>query len=76
MMQEIKTAPMMTLRLGDVDNLVDEFTVYHAVYSPLFQRREQRHWSTQYLRGLLAEMPRKSIEPMMLTLNGADHNAI
>ena len=76
MMTEIETAPVMTLRPQDVDNLVDELQAYHAIYSPLFQRREQRQWSADYLRGLLLEMPRKSIEPMMLTLHGADHNAI
>ena len=75
-MTAIETAPVMTLRPQDVEGLVDELQAYHAIYSPLFQRREQRQWSAQYLRGLLLEMPRKSIEPMMLTLNGADPNGI
>ena len=76
MMTAIETAPTMNLRPGDVDFLVEELQAYHAIYSPLFQRREQRYWSAEYLRGLLVEMPRKSIEPMMLTLHGADPNAI
>jgi SRSO17 transposase len=76
MMSEIETAPVMTLRPEDIDNLVEELQAYHAIYSPLFQRSEQRQWSADYLRGLLLEMPRKSIEPMMLTLHGADRNAI
>ena len=75
-MSEIETVPVMTLRPQDIDHLVDELQAYHAIYSPLFQRREQRQWSADYLRGLLLEMPRKSIEPMMLTLHGADRNAI
>jgi SRSO17 transposase len=49
---------------------------YHAIYSPLFQRREQRQWSADYLRGLLLDIDRKSIEPMVLALHGADWNAI
>jgi SRSO17 transposase len=76
MMTMIETVPMMDLRPRDVDELVDELQAYHAIYSPLFQRREQRYWSGEYLRGLLLDMPRKSIEPMMLTLHGADPNAI
>ena len=76
MMTAIQTAPVMDLRPGDVDYLVEELQAYHAIYSPLFQRREQRYWSAEYLRGLLLDMPRKSLEPMMLTLHGADANAI
>ena len=75
-MATIETAPVMALRPRDVDELIDELQAYHAIYSPLFQRREQRYWSGEYLRGLLLDMPRKSIEPMMLTLHGADPNAI
>jgi SRSO17 transposase len=76
MMTKIETAPVLALSPPDVAGLVDELQAYHALYSPLFQRREQRHWSAEYLRGLLLEMPRKSIEPMMLTLHGSDQNAI
>lgn len=76
MMTAIETAPVMDLRPQDVDSLVEELQAYHAIYSPLFQRREQRQWSAEYLRGLLLEIPRKSIEPMMLALQGADPNAI
>ena len=75
-MTEIETAPVMDLRPQDVDNLVEELQAYHALYSPLFQRREQREWSAAYLCGLLMDLRRKSIEPMMLALNGADRNAI
>ena len=75
-MSELETAPVMTLRPQDIEDLVDELQAYHALYSPLFQRREQRHWSAEYLRGLRLEMQRKSIEPMMLTLHGSDQHAI
>ena len=46
------------------------------IYSPLFQRREQRDCAEKYLQGLLLELPRKSIEPMVLALEGADQNAV
>ncbi len=75
-MMTIETAPVMALRPRDVGELIDELQAYHAIYSPLFQCREQRYWPGEYLRGLLLDMPRKSIEPMMLTLHGADPNAI
>ncbi|ETX00413.1 MAG: hypothetical protein ETSY1_11300 [Candidatus Entotheonella factor] len=76
MMMMIETAPMVDLRPRDVDGLVDELQAYHVIYSPLFQRREQRYWSGEYLRGLFLEMPSKSVKPMVLTLHGADANAI
>jgi SRSO17 transposase len=76
MMTAIETAPVMDLRPQEVEHLIDELQAYHDLYSPLFQRREQRYWSAEYLRGLLLAMPRKSIEPMMLRLHGADRNAI
>jgi SRSO17 transposase len=76
MMTAIETAPVMDLRPQDVESLVEDLHAYHDLYSPLFQRREQRQWSVEYLRGLLLEIPRKSIEPMVLSLHGADYNAI
>jgi SRSO17 transposase len=72
----IETAPILELRPQDIDNLVDELRAYHTIYSPLFQRREQREWASDYLQGLLLTIPRKSIEPMVLALKGADANAI
>ncbi len=76
MLTAVETVPVMSLRPQDVESLVDALQAYHAIYSPLFQRREQRQWSAEYLRGLLLDIPRKSIEPMVLALHGADGNAI
>lgn len=76
MMETIETAPVMELRPQEVDHLVDALQDYHAIYSPLFQRREQREWSADYLYGLMLEIPRKSVEPMVLALKGADTNAV
>ena len=72
----IETSPTMELRPHDIDNLVDELRAYHALYSPLFQRREQREWASDYLHGLLLDIPRKSIEPMVLAMRGDDAKAI
>jgi SRSO17 transposase len=66
----------MARRPQDVERLVDDLHAYHAIYSPLFQRREQRQWSADSLRGLLVDMRRQSIAPMVLALHGADFNAI
>ena len=75
-LEPIATAPVLDLTPQDVDTIIDELRAYHAIYSPLFQRREQREWSQHYLHGLLLNIPRKSIEPMVLSLKGADHNAV
>jgi len=72
----LATAPTLELTPQDVAGLVDELRAYHAIYAPLFQRQEQRDWAAQYLRGLLSALPRKSIEPMVLALVGADRNAV
>lgn len=67
----IETTAVLDLTPRDLDNLVEELRAYHAIYSPLFQRRAQRAWAEKYLRGLLLELPRKSIEPLVLTVEGA-----
>ncbi|MGH8057889.1 MAG: IS701 family transposase [Candidatus Entotheonellia bacterium] len=76
MTQPIETVPAMDLSPRDIDGLVDELRAYHAIYGPLFQRREQREWAEKYLHGLLLEIPRKSIEPMVLALEGANGKAV
>ena len=75
-LETIATAPVLDLTPQDVDGLLDELRIYHAIFSPLFKRPEQREWSQTYLHGLLLELPRKSIEPMVLALRGADRNAV
>src|SRR5918997_1944883 len=75
-LEPIATAPTLEVTPQDIATLVDELHAYHALYAPLFQRREQREWSAKYLHGLLLALPRKSIEPMILALDGADRNAV
>jgi SRSO17 transposase len=72
----IATPAVIDLTPRDLDNLVEELRAYHALYSPLFQRREQREWAAKYLHGLRLELPRKSIEPLVLALEGAQPQAV
>ena len=72
----IETAPRMDLAVQDIEHLVEELRAYHAIYSPLFQRREQREAAHTYLQGLLATLPRKSIEPMVLAVDGVAPKAV
>ena len=58
----IETTPKMDLAIQDIEHLVEELRAYHAIDSPLFQRREQREAAHAYLQGLLAPLPRKSID--------------
>ena len=72
----IETTPKMDLAIQDIEHLVEELRAYHAIYSPLFQRREQRESAYTYLQGLLATLPRKSIEPMVLAVDGVAPKAV
>src|SRR2546427_11299037 len=72
----IETTPKMDLALHDIEHLVEELRAYHAIYSPLFQRREQREAAHTSLQGLLAPLPRKSIEPMVLAVGGGAPKAV
>ncbi len=69
------TAPLLDLTPQDLDAILDDLRAYHASFSSLFQRREQRAWSEMYLHGLLLDIPRTSVEPMLLHVRGADRNA-
>jgi SRSO17 transposase len=76
MTQVIETIPKIDLNPEDVHNLLEELCEYHAIYSPLFYRNEHRERSQQYLHGLLLDIDRKSIEPMVLALQGADQKTV
>jgi SRSO17 transposase len=58
--------PVINLAARDVEALADELLAYHAHFAPLFARSEQRTWALTYLQGQLADLERKSIEPMAL----------
>jgi SRSO17 transposase len=72
----IETTAVMDLTPRNLEDLVEELRAYHAIYSPLFHRREQREWAAKYLHGLLLELPRQSIEPLVLALEGAQPQAV
>ena len=72
----IETTVAMDLFPRDLGDLVEELRAYHAIYSPLFQRREQREQAAKYLQGLVLDLPRKSIEPLVLALEGAQPHAV
>jgi SRSO17 transposase len=74
--EPIETAPVLALAPQDRDTLLNELRASHVIDSPLFQRREQREWSAKYRHGLLLELPRKSIAPMVLALEGANRNTV
>jgi SRSO17 transposase len=76
MTELIETAPKMDLAIEDIEHLVEELRAYHALYSPLFQRRAQRDAAHVYLQGLLAALPRKSIEPLVLAVEGVAPHAV
>lgn len=49
---------------------------YHQAFDEVFTRDEQRGWSLFYLCGQLANLERKTIEPMVLSLFGVDGEAV
>lgn len=73
-----KPLAQMMLRPETVsDKIASELASYHAMYRPLFKRREQREQSEQYLHGLLSPaIKNKSIESMILHMKGDDENAV
>jgi SRSO17 transposase len=64
------TCPMPACNLTprDVQGLCDHLATYHAHFAPVFARCDQARWAEIYLRGLLSDCERKSIEPMALHL--------
>ena len=72
----IETTPKMDVAIQDIEHLVEELRASHAIDSPLFQRREQREAAHASLQGVLATLPRKSIEPMVLAVDGVAPKAV
>jgi SRSO17 transposase len=61
-------APECNLTPRDVKQLVKDLKAYHARFKAAFRRPEQFRRTAVYLRGLLGDAPRKTIEPMALAL--------
>lgn len=68
--------PLGKLSGRDVALSMETLLAYHQEFQAFFQRREQRDWSFFYLCGQLANLERKTIEAMVLTLIGAKPNLI
>ncbi len=56
--------------------MAEHLEAYHALYAPLFQRQDQAASARVYLTGLLSDEHRKSVERMVLKLQGPDRNAV
>jgi SRSO17 transposase len=69
-------APVLNIAPGDVDGLDDGLTSYHQMFASCFVRREQRHWALKYSQGQLLDLPRKSIEPMAVSVVGGNIQAM
>lgn len=74
--QPVLATPTLNLAPRDVEGLLDELEAYHALFSSLFYRIEQRHWAKTDLEGQLLDIPRKSMEPMVLALEGPNPAAV
>src|SRR5207244_3721971 len=68
--------PSSRLSVRDVTTSADELLAFQQEFHSLFQRREQRAWFLLYLCGQLSNLERKTIEPMILALIGANPNAV
>jgi len=60
----------------DVKGLLQKLKGYHKRFSPLFFRKEQRHWGLLYMAGQMLDIERKAIEPMALALEGGNVEAM
>jgi len=68
--------PSVRLTQREVQASAEELSRFHRLFQSVFQRREQREWSWFYLCGQLSNLPRKTMESMVLHFRGADPNAI
>lgn len=68
--------PSGRLSARDIAMSADELVAFQSHFQALFRRREQREWFLFYMCGQLLNLERKTIEPMVLRLLGANANAI
>ena len=68
--------PSGNMAKRDVEAMAEDLVTFHTLFQDLFVRREQREWSEFYLRGQLSELERKTAEPTVLQLKGADTAAV
>lgn len=65
------------IQVADIACLAEELTTFQSRLHPRFKRREQRDRADFYLNGLLRTgLPNKSVETMMLHMDGDNRNAM
>ena len=69
-------SPELNLAPRDIEGLLAELREYHAIFSPLFYRKEQGHWALKYMEGLLLDIEHKAVEPMADALEGGNVRAM
>ncbi|MCZ7573088.1 MAG: transposase [Ardenticatenaceae bacterium] len=72
----IETAPLVELETTDVVGVVNELEEYRALPHDLLRWREQREQYDSCLQGRLSPLPNKTVETMVLHMNGDDTKAI
>lgn len=65
-----KLPPPFDLTDDDLKQLTEEFRRYHALFRDCFGRVEHEPLSRCYVQGLMSPLPRKSMEPIALSLMG------
>lgn len=78
-MGDIQNVPVRPIKLCAEElasKLLPELAAYHQIYAGIFKRREQREQSLKYLSGLLSSVPNKSVECMVLHMEGNNSNAV
>ena len=72
----IETAPKLDGAIAAIEPLVEEWRASHAISSSRLPRRAQRDAAHLSLQGLLAALPRTSIEPRGLAVAGVAPPAV
>jgi hypothetical protein len=68
--QFIETCPAPECNLSDkdVEQFGPELDSYVKLFEPAFRRREQGQWGGRYIRGLLGDTVRKTVERIALEM--------
>ncbi len=76
MNEPIGTAPALELTPPAIAKLIESLREDHAMYRPVFPRREPRTGTRKSLHGLVRERPRTAIAPLVLAVDGATAKAV
>lgn len=70
------TTPPLDLSPEEIAELAEELVEYQAEFAELYYRVEQAHWGYKYLQGLMLPIERKAIQPMAMSLEGGNIQAM